>query len=350
LNELVKDSSFIRWVQGSATIDECRFWDEWATKSPANRSLAVKAMQEITGLVIDQGEAVSTDVAWDALRTRIENQQYQNPGNNRFKKNKSKSDPLQWAVRVAAILLLGFVAIYVSTQIYQAPAETAEMHEGGETELTTDYGIQKKIRFSDGSEITLNGNSRLVTSNDSSNPDAINLYLEGDAYFSITPRGDAGDSPYRIQTDYGQVSILGTQVVVSTRQNQTRVFLETGSVVVNPFHLDTETILEPGQFVGFDSNVRALDVQFVNPEIYTSWVNGRLYFEDAAVDQVLGQIEDTFGVSAVVKDSQVFEYRISGSIESSELEIITSALSAILNISIEKSESDNVIYIGNHQE
>jgi transmembrane sensor len=349
LNNLIKNPSFIKWVKGKAAEDERLYWDEWLMESPANRSAALKAMQEIEGFSITPGENASTDEAWNALRNRIE--KVNEPGIYRgLKKKRGRSGSLTWIVRVAAVALLGFISVYMSMQLYQAPAETVNASEVIENELVTDYGIQKKIRFSDGSEITLNGNSRLVTSNDSSNPDAINLYLEGEAYFSIARRDSPEDNPFRIQTEDGLVSVLGTKLVVSNRQGQTKVFLETGSVSVTPYHLDDETILEPGQFVGFDSNVRALDVQFVNPEIYTSWVNGRLYFEDAAVEEVLDQIEDTFGISAVVRDSQVFEYRISGSIESSELEIITSALSAILNISIEKSESDNVIYIGNNQE
>jgi len=346
-NDLLKNPSFRRWVKSTATEEERRFWDEWTMKSPANRTVAIKAMKEITGFAIHSGEEISTDEAWNELLRQIESGQHSKRYKTSVRTNKRiRVNSLQWVVRVAALLLLGFITFYITTQLYQTPPENAEVSQFTETELTTDYGEQKSIRFSDGSEITLNGNSRLLTSKYSGDSASINLYLEGEAYFSITPRENSEDNPFRIETANGLVKVLGTQLVVFTRNNQTKVFLENGSVAVNPLHLETETILSPGQHVSFDDTVQSLEVHYVNPEIYTSWLNGRLYFEQATVEEVLVRIEDTFGIKAVVRDSTVFEHKISGSIESSELEIITSALSEILNVTIEKSETENVIYIG----
>jgi len=344
-NDLIKNPSFKRWVKSTATEAEQRYWDKWVMKSPENRSVAIKAMQEITGFAIKPGEYTSTDVAFEKLLRQIETGQ--SPKIHRRVRNKRiRVKSLQWVVRIAAVLLLGYFTVYIATELYQAPAESVGAPEITKTELDTDYGVQKTVQFSDGSEIILNGNSKLVTTKNSSNPSAIELFLEGEAYFSIKPRENPEDSPFQIQTPDGLVHVLGTKLVVSTRQHQTRVFLETGSVAVHPYHLDAETILVPGQLVEFDNDTELLEAQFVNPEIYTSWINGRLYFEQADLAEVLQRIEDTFGVKAVVRDSAILEYIVTGSIESSELEIITSALSVILNISIEKSESDNVIYIG----
>ncbi len=348
VEELLKKPSFIRWAKGEATDKERRFWDEWVTESPVNRSVAKEAMQKIAGFFIDPAELnISTDQSWNALRHRAEHG-YSPHTLRMARKKKVRKNRGQWILRIAAVLLLGFVSVYIATQYDPFTADSADASGIAETEVATEYGVQKTVRFSDGSEIILNGNSRLVTTKDRSNSSAIELFLEGEAYFSITPRENPEDHPFRIQTPNGLVNVLGTQLVVSTRQDQTRVFLESGRVAVNPCHLDDETILVPGQLVGFDSSSRQLEVQFVNPEIYTSWINGRLYFEQADVEEVLHRIEDTFGVRAVVRDSVVLEHKVSGSIESSELDIITSALSVVLNTTIEKSESDNVIYLGSN--
>lgn len=343
--DLIKNPSFINWVKGKATEDERRFWDGWVMENPSNRSVALKAMQEIAGFTIAPSENTSTRKAWNALLNRIEKEN--EPGIHRvLKKKRARANSLIRFACVAAVALLAFFSVYMSMHFYHTPLEALDVSEIVREELDTDFGVQKKVGFSDGSEIILNGNSRMVITKNSDNPSVIDLYLAGEAYFFISKTEALGDSPFHIHTDDGKIKVLGTQLVVSTRNNQTQVFLETGSISVSPFHLDAETILFPGQFVGFDNKMELLEARIVNPEIYTSWINRRLHFDQASVKEVLQRIEDTFGIRAEAADSTVFKHKISGSIESSELETITSALSEILNISVEKSESDNVIYIG----
>src|SRR5690625_2408824 len=75
IKNLVNDPSFVRWVRGRATAQECTYWDNWLVKSHENRSLAKKAQAEIAGFTIRPAEAPEAKDAWNHLqRTLAESQ------------------------------------------------------------------------------------------------------------------------------------------------------------------------------------------------------------------------------------------------------------------------------------
>lgn len=345
LDELIQHPSFRRWIQGEASKQERVFWDRWVMKDPDNRRLAMEAQEEIEGFMIKPVGETSTDDMWRDIRTKLDKGPKARVHNLPFH-NDSGIDRLAWIYRIAAGILLLVTCIFLVTQFYQAqPEGSADIVK---REVTTDYGEKKAIKLSDGSEIILNGYTNIVYTIDRNDPTAIDLFLEGEAYFSVSKRKNPGDAPFQVRTEEGLVKVLGTQLVVSTRNNNTSVVLKEGSVSVNPFHLDSETILEPGQLGEFSSRSDSVKTKFVNLQVYTSWLQGQLHFEKASLREVAERMEETFGVKVVIRDSTLYKHEVSGAIEGSELEVITSALSEMLDVSIQKSDSGKIIYLGDH--
>lgn len=344
ITELIQNPSFNRWAKGEASEEEKLLWDRWVMESPKNRALAMEAQEEIEGFSIRPGERASTDEGWNEIQRCIERIEKEIRAEKLFTHASRKSDHLKWVFRTAAVFMLVAVTGFFVFQLHQNSGEGAG--EKIRKEVHTKIGEQKTITFSDGSEVILNGGSNIIYTVDTNKPDAIDLYLEGEAYFSISSRTTPGSSPFRVRTDQGTVSVMGTRFVVSTHTRQTRVVLEEGRVAVQPSRLEKETILRPGQLGELHGQNSFVETRSVNIEVYTSWIHGRLAFEQASVEEVMERLENTFGVRIEILDSKVFQQKISGSIENSELEIITSALAKMLNTSIHKSDSGDVIYVG----
>lgn len=356
LKELLLNPSFKNWAMGKASSEEKEYWDRWILEDPAHRSLAKKAQQKITGFTIRLAEPPSKEQAWKQVQEKLDKDASDNLSpvmdtkrnasvNHRSSTNwRYKKKGLSPAYYVAA----GFLLILVSSlmAILFVQDESGQPDRMIHHEVVTDFGERKTISFTDGTTVMLNGGTRLIYEINTDHAGAVNLFLEGEARFSVSERIAPDDLPFTVETEGGVIRVLGTRFVVRTRNNQTQVALEEGMVSVMPANGTREVILQPGQLAVFSSLDEEVEVRPVNLLVYTAWTNGKLYFEETPMEEVIERLEQTFGVKLVVRDTIFYDYKVSGAIEASNIEIITSALSRIFNVPIEASDSEEVIYIG----
>lgn len=340
IKNLVDDPSFVRWVRGRATAQECTYWDNWLVKSHENRSLAKKAQAEIAGFTIRPAVAPEAKDAWNHLqRTLAESQ-----GRSNLLKRYLPKESV-WYARIAAVFLLAALTGLLITKLNvtgDRPIADSAVHE-----VVTAAGELKTVMFSDGSEVILNGNSKIryvVTGTDSF---TVDLHLTGEAYFSVADRRHRQNiSPFRVQTDEGLIQVLGTRFAVSNRDHRTRVILEEGSLSVKPIHQELETILESGQLAMLESPYEDVEIRQVDTALYSSWIRGRIEFDQAEVEDVMERLEDLFDIRIEIRDQTILGKRISGSIEDNDLHVIVSALSKMLDTPVYRGDQPEVYYFG----
>lgn len=337
-SELIRNESFRRWVQGNASEQEKVYWDKWVMRNPENRALATRAQKEITGFSIRPSPQPDQNEAWRRLQNKM------NTGRSYDMSGRSRSTGLQWVYRVAAVFLLAALTGLAISFITDDQVNNSEKNQMVRNEIVTDYGERKTISLSDGSEIILNAHSNLVYTTDPTDPNAVEVFLDGEAYFSIAKRENPKDSAFKVKTSSGLVMVMGTQFVVSTRNRDTQVILEEGKVSLTPANRNNETILEPGQLAEFNSNSDTIHTKYVNAKTYISWTTQTLVFDQTPLVDVVDRLENTYGVKVVVRDTDLYERKISGSVDNTSLGVITSALSNTLDTPIEVS--DRVVYIG----
>ena len=339
--DLTRSRSFRRWADGTASRQERRFWDEWIQKSASNRALAKRAQKQITGFSIKPSSRASQLKAWNVLQAQMD----RDPGfYTKGVSPASRNDRMKWIFRAAAgFLLIVMTGLFISL-IVREQAEETQHTQIVRNEVATDYGERKTIGLSDGSKIILNAHSSLVYTVDPADPQAIEVTLDGEALFSIAERKSPDDAAFRVKTSGGLVKVMGTRFVVSTRNSRTRVVLEEGKVALSPLDGDREVILSPGELAEFDSGTDTVRTRFVNPEVYTSWSAYTLVFDRTPFTDVIERLEATFGVKVVVREPRLYDRKITGSIDNSSLEVITSALSNTLDVAIRVT--DKTVYVG----
>lgn len=335
-DELIHDESFRRWVYGRASDQEKSYWDQWITKNPENRAMAIRAQQHIAGFSIEPSSQPAEGEAWSRVKDRMDR--------DKDYVGRSPKKSLRWGFRVAAVFLLAALTGLAITFITDNDGNEVQEDQIVRNEVVTDYGERKTINLSDGSQITLNAHSNMVYTVDPADSNAVEVFLDGEAHFSVAERKKSDDTPFRVRTSAGYVKVMGTKFVVSTWSRDTQVVLEEGEVALTPSSQTEETILRPGQLAEFNSESDTISPSFVNSEVYTSWTTYTLVFDKTPFKDVIARLENTYGVKVVVREPDLYEREISGSVDNTGLDVITSALSNTLDKPIEVT--DGVVYIG----
>ncbi|MBQ4913789.1 FecR domain-containing protein [Maribacter sp. MMG018] len=185
-------------------------------------------------------------------------------------------------------------------------------------ELIVPYGKKFEIKLSDGSYVYMNSGSKLRYPVNFLNDMPRNVYLDGEAYFSVEKDEDR---PFTVITDEMNTQVYGTEFNVSSYKNEgnTSTVLIEGSVGVyksNNQEASKPMTIVPGQRAVFENDEIAVDV--VNVDKYIAWKEGRLMFEDDRFDLIIKELERHFDVEIENRYPKISNKKYTGSFNSQE--------------------------------
>lgn len=343
IRRLINNPSFVAWSLGEADEVTAAYWDEWISRSSDHRHFAVAAQQLISEFKIEPGQ-VSHDlkfIAWEQLDERIA---VQNDPSTVFVYNlpsRQKGNGWFYSLAGAAIILIIIMSVagywrHVNIQ------EEAVIQEPQTKSVSTDFGEQKEIQLTDGSKITLNANSSITYYDGWVHQQKVKVDLTGEALFAVEERSSPGDPAFQVSTDDGDIKVLGTRFAVSTRKEETQIVLEKGAVEINQANNSDKNIqLKPDEMARFNSTER-VQIQQVNTQVYTSWAKHLFVFDQTPLAEAAKRIEHTFGVQVKIAETSMKKRKLSGAVESTNLEVLTSALEKTFETSISR-KGDQII-------
>jgi ferric-dicitrate binding protein FerR (iron transport regulator) len=231
------------------------------------------------------------------------------------------------AASVAAILCLSFY-LYQNYFLYDSYA--------------TSFGMTRNILLEDGSEITLNANSTLKVPKDLAANDLREVWLEGEAFFSIAKKPD--HVRFSVHTDNLNVEVLGTQFNVNSRRGNTEVVLSEGSVKLSSSSNIASTFyMKPGDYVSLLESDTTFRRKVVRPEKYTAWQSNKLIFEDTPLFEVAEKLEDYYGVEIEIHGRDIAGRQLTGTLPNNDLGIVLKSLSASHNLTIDR-DGNTIIF------
>jgi transmembrane sensor len=210
---------------------------------------------------------------------------------------------------------------------------------------STLYGENATFILPDSSIVILNGNTRLTHAAGWDGSSTREVWVEGEAFFDVQHKGQAGNARFVVHTPGMDVEVLGTKFNVFNRDDKTNVVLTSGKVKVNiTTQKDTSTLMmRPGETVEYFRKKETVVKKPVNAEVLTSWRNKVLVFEDTPLYKVGEIIEYTYGISVVFKDSMQAQQKLAGTIPSDNLDVLLTALAKSSNLSITRKDNQIVI-------
>jgi transmembrane sensor len=176
--------------------------------------------------------------------------------------------------------------------------------------VSTPNGGQYQLILPDGSKVWLNAASSLkfpteFTGNDRS----VELY--GEAYFEVAKNKD---KPFHVISNTQTIEVLGTHFNVNTYNDEpaTKTTLLEGSVKV--IRGNNVALLKPGQQASVKlSEPAEIKVNSnINTDEVVAWKNGKFYFTDTDIEEVMRQVGRWYDVDIEYK-GKIPNKRLSGS-------------------------------------
>jgi transmembrane sensor len=156
------------------------------------------------------------------------------------------------------------------------------------------YGETRQIILPDKSVVWLNAGSLL------SYPTEFNhnlrvVSLEGEAFFSVTKDES---SPFVVKTDKLSVKVLGTEFNLKAYRDdkQTVATLKEGKIEVQTADRQLRQLV-PNEQLTYNNQTSILKIEKIVPNDIPDWENGKLFFANASLDEILLTLKRRFNVS-----------------------------------------------------
>ncbi|WP_412468476.1 FecR family protein [Pedobacter sp. KLB.chiD] len=210
--------------------------------------------------------------------------------------------------------------------------------------VQTDYGMIKTITLPDGSEVTLNGNSKISYA-EGFGDGPREVWIDGEALFKV--------KHINVDTNHIQpaekfivhcrdlnIEVLGTTFNVKSRHEKTTVGLITGKIRVD--YVDEakhrkQFVMKPGDLIKHAEESNLVHQKMVNPQHLTAWINRQLVFQNASLEEMIGVLQDDLGYEVLLKDKKLSELKVEGEINVASVKELLQILSTTLHLNITTS-------------
>lgn len=323
VDALLADESFQRWVL-DARSEDAAAWEAWLAEYPERRPIADEARRLLRLLHAPVPADAVPEARAQALWARIDqSRQIRSPAASR-----PVVRPMGWYARVAAavvaLLLAGAGIGYV-------------LRPDPRLDYVTAFGETRTLTLPDGSRVTLNANSRLTLDPNWVPDTPREVWLEGEAYFSVTHQRN--HQRFVVHSDRIDVEVLGTEFNVYNRHRDVQVVLEAGRVQLAPATAsgspsDT-VVMKPGQLFEYRANgQRSLGP--ANTERFSAWKNNRLLLDHTSLAELVRLLRENYGLTVRVSNETLLRQTASGSMPLSNEDDLLLQISRLFSLKISK--------------
>ena len=258
--------------------------------------------------------------------------------------NQKKSPKVYAGPAVAAMFA---ICVIGTTLLWMKHETTPEM-----LAFETEIGASKTIEMSDGSEVVLNTNTKILTEfNDSKR----SIVLEqGEAFFEVEHNPNV---PFIVAVNGVEIQAVGTAFGVRVRDGLTDVLVTDGRVRITrdanlPGSSKSSTLfVDKGNKVSIAKEGASTPV-LVEPKAIAKmlmWQKQMLAFNGEPLSEVVEEFSRYTNVQISIADKETGEIRVGGFFRSNDLDGLLTSLENNFGISTNSVNQDNIILSSNIQ-
>lgn len=205
---------------------------------------------------------------------------------------------------------------------------------------TTAYGQMQVVTLPDGSQVTLNANSNLRVPRFGFGSQTRNVWLEGEAQFSVTHTKT--NQRFVVTTDnHADVVVLGTEFTLFARPRGTKVILHRGKVALHYQQTglgEQQVTMKPGDRVDLAQNGVAHLSKTTHPTNEVAWREHRYSFDQTSLREVTYLFRENFGITLEISDPETASLTLSGTYPAQNATELLKIIAEALNIQIIRQE------------
>ncbi len=324
----------IRFLDDNLTGDEITILSNWINESYENRKLfdQYNELWQLSNIAFNDGH-FNTDAGWNSLQKEITKNS--TSLNNKFSLVKTYQLLIWQIASVAAIV----VAVLFIGLFYQ---NNIKSHNNQIVTIQSPRGEKSKVLLSDGTVVWLNSESQLTWANDFDGNKRV-VTLAGEGYFDVSKDLNR---PFIVKTQNADIKVFGTKFNVCAYPDEpfTEATLEEGKIGINIKGRSQPVSVTPGQRMVFDKISNEITLNQVNTDLYTSWKNNKLRFDNALFEDVVKKLERWYDVRIILDKNLKYSERYTMTIKTESLREVLNRLKITTPMSYKIEEEKVFIY------
>lgn len=272
------DELLFKYFSNEASAEEVAQIEQWLEEDPARQSEFDSAHYLFNAMILHSDELSKMTTPGALEKTS--------------RKSKVRRLVYRYAAAAAAVVIAGLSGVFVEREINYNKM-TAQTNV-----LEVPAGQRMSVTLSDGTQVQLNGNSRIEYPVIFSRKQR-NVKLSGEAFFEV--KHDERH-PFIVETFASKVEVLGTRfnVYADEASEYFSTALVDGKVKVTTNDETAEqVVLAPDEMVKFVNN--HLVVTKVDAENLISWTEGYVNLADTDFASLMHRFENVYGVKIVIE-------------------------------------------------
>lgn len=174
-------------------------------------------------------------------------------------------------------------------------------------------GGEYRLVLSDGTKVWLNSDTRLRFPASFSDQKRI-VYLEGEAYFEVTPNKQ---QPFIVKTREIDIEVLGTKFDVKAYGTDSYIYatLAEGSIKTTALHEATTLVLSPNQQCQYVKTTGQMKKKNVDAQLFIGWTKGKFIFENETLEEIMNQLGRWYDTKVSYQSPELKSYRFTGYVD-----------------------------------
>jgi len=319
VEDLLCDEAFLSWYF-KTDIRAARRWERWMTENPGSSARVLQAVEFLESLELEEKDPRPAEVshAERHLLDRIHRAGRQIPSKAMLTRNR-------WWLAAACLLLLAAGAYFL-------------FPKQGTPAFHTRFGEVSTGRLPDGTEVTVNADSRVSWSGAWLDGKDREVWLSGEAFFHV--RKTPLKSRFIVHTGHFDVIVTGTMFNVLNRRDRSHVMLQEGSVTLQTAD-GKELAMTPGDFVEYSQD--RLVKRMAKQDSIIAWKEHKLSFDNTTIREVTAIIQEQYGVTTRPANGSVANSTISGIMPNDNLDVLLKALEATAEFKVIRQGGEIII-------
>lgn len=305
----------LKYIKGEATSEEELKIVEWVSQSPHNKEYLIS----LNNLWLSQNIPSCQASEQEMVMVREITEKKKNRYWNRVLQGKT----ILYAAAIL-VIFLGITNLFLLNRLNMSSKarERVLLSQISQENIITVYtnkGVKSSVVLPDSSQVWMNSDSKISYPANFTGSTR-EVMVSGEVYFEV--KKDSS-KPMIVSTNKNfQIEVLGTKFNLKAYDNEEEAvaMLYSGEIRIKRYIKGNSkpkvVLVEPMEKVIIASDNISTPTKPKDTNIYNSWKNGTLVFDNTPMNEVIKKIERWHGSKFVIRDSSILNHKITAKFDS----------------------------------